>query len=309
MTKPFRFAVQGKTAASATEWTELARRCEGLGYSTLTLPDHFDGQLAPTPALATAAAVTRDLKIGALVYCNDYRHPVVLASEAATLDLLSDGRLELGIGAGWMTTDYDATGITHDRAGVRIDRMIESLQILKGLFADGAFSFNGDHYRIADLDLQPKPVQRPLPILIGGGARRMLRLAGQHADIVGVNLNLSSGVIDANTIGDGVPERFVEKIGWIKEGAGDRFDDIELHIRTHYVIFTDDRTGLAETVGGSLGLTANQALGSPAALLGDPHSMIDDLRQRRESLGFSYVTIGADEMDQFAPVVAELAGT
>lgn len=310
MPRPFRFGIQAQQASSRSEWIELAKKAEDLGYSTLTLPDHFDGQLAPAIALQAAADATTDLRVGALVWCNDYRHPVLFANEMATLDLLSDGRLELGIGAGWMKTDYEAAGMTYDRPGVRIDRMVESVEILKGLFSDGAYSFDGEHYTITDLDLQPKPLQKPYPpFLIGGGGPRMLRLAGKHADIVGVNPNLKSGAIDATTLNDALLERFVEKISWVKEGAGDRFDDIELNVRAFFVVFTDDRVGTAEAMAGGMGLTAEQALSTPLALVGTPSQMAADIVERRETLGFSYIGIGPSEMEQFAPVVAELAGT
>lgn len=310
MTKPFRFGIQAKTATSRAEWIELAKKCEDLGFSTLTLPDHFDGQLAPGLALQAAADATTTLRVGALVWCNDYRHPVVFANEMATLDLLSEGRLELGIGAGWMKSDYDAAGMTYDRPGVRIDRMVESIQILKGLFGDGAFSFEGDHYTITDLDLTPKPVQKPHPpFLMGGGGPRFLRLAGQHADIVGINPNLKAGAITADTAADATAERYLEKIGWVREGAGDRFDDIELNVRAFVVMFTDDRVGTAEALAPGMGMSAADALESPLALVGDASSMVDDLVARREQFGFSYVGIGPAEIDDFAPVVAELAGT
>src|SRR5213595_2507813 len=169
-------------AASAADFREKARTAEALGYSTLFVPDHFiDHPLAPMPAMATAAAVTNTLRVGSLVLANDYKHPVVLAREAATLDLLSDGRLELGIGAGWMTADYEKAGIPLDRAGVRISRLAESITIMKGLFGDGPFSFSGEHYRITDLDGRPKPVQQPVPFLIGGGAPKILALAAREA--------------------------------------------------------------------------------------------------------------------------------
>lgn len=310
MPHPFRFGVQGQGPVAASAWRNLARKAEDLGFSALTLPDHFDGQLAPTPALASAAEVTTNLRVGSLVYGNDYRHPVVLASEMATLDHLSDGRLEIGLGAGWMTTDYIAAGITLDRPGIRIDRMVESLHVLRGLFGPGPFSFEGEHYTITELDLQPKPVQAPHPpILIGGGGPRMLRIAGREADIVGVNANLRSGVFDAASIIDGTAESVEGKIGWIREGAGDRFTDIELHARIHFVVFCDDRAGTADALAAGFGLTGTQALESPLALFGDPASMIDDLVARRERFGFSYCTIGADVLDQFAPVVAALAGS
>ena len=301
MPKPFRFGLQAKLAPNATAWRELARKTEDLGYSTLTLPDHFDGQLAPVPALQAAADATTSLRVGALVLANDYRHPVVLASEMATIDLLSDGRLELGLGAGWMLTDYAAAGITLDRAGVRIERMVETLHILDGLFADGPFSFAGQHYTITELDLQLKPVQRPRPpVLIGGGGPRMLRTAGRYADIVGINANLRSGVFDAQTISDGTVENFVEKLAWVAEGAGDRFDQIELQARVHFVVFADDRVGTADLLASAVGLTGAQALASPLALIGDVESMIDDLVPRRERFGFSYLTVGADVIDEFA---------
>ncbi|MEZ5377247.1 MAG: TIGR03621 family F420-dependent LLM class oxidoreductase [Acidimicrobiales bacterium] len=309
MTKPFRFGVQARAAASRDEWVELARKAEDLGYSTLTLPDHFDGSMAPAIALQCAADATTNLRLGALVWCNDYRHPVVFAQEMATLDVLSDGRLELGIGAGWMQTDYVAAGMTYDRPGVRIDRMVESVHVLKGLFGDGPFSFEGEHYTITDLDLHPKPIQDKVPFLIGGGGQRMLGIAGQHADIVGVNANLRSGKIDGNTVADGVAERFAEKIQWIKDGAGDRFDDIELNVRAFFVVFTDDRQGTAEAMGQGLGLTAEQALASPLALCGTTTQMAADLVERRETYGFNYIGVGPDEMEAFAPIVAELAGT
>ena len=309
MPKPFRFAIQAKNANTRAEWVEQAKKVEDLGYSSLSLPDHFDGQLSPTPALMAAADATTTLRVGALVWCNDYRHPVVFASEMATLDILSEGRLELGLGAGWMKTDYEAAGMTYDRPGIRIERMIESMQILRGLFGEGTFNFEGDHYNITDLDLQPKPVQSPVPILLGGGGPRMLKMAGKHADIVGVNPNLKSGAIDETTVADATAERYAEKIGWVKEGAGDRFDDIELQIRIFMTMITDDRDGTAEALGPGLGMNKEQALASPLAVVGNIDQICETLVERRETYGFSYITLGAENIDSFAPVVAKLTGT
>jgi probable F420-dependent oxidoreductase len=310
VTRPFRFGVQTKTAGTRREWVETVRRIEDLGYGTITMPDHFDDQLAPSVALMAAADASEHLLIGTLVWCNDYRHPVLLAKEAATLDLLSDGRLELGLGAGWMRSDYQQSGLTYDRAGARIDRMVESIEILRGLFADGPFSFEGDHYRIDGLDGTPKPVQRPHPpFLIGGGGPRFLRLAGRLADIVGINFNLAAGSLTPEIGADATAERYEEKLGWIREGAGDRFDELELHVRVFITVVTDDRVGTAAAMAAGVGLTPEQGLASPYALVGTPAQICEDLRQRRERYGISYVVIGQDEVEDFAPVVAELAGT
>lgn len=310
MTRPFRFGVQTTTAASRAEWVELIRKIDDLGYGSVTMPDHFDDQLAPTVALMAAADASERLRIGALVWCNDYRHPVVFAKEAATLDLLSDGRLELGIGAGWMVSDYEQAGMTHDRPGVRINRMVEAIEVLKGLFGDGPFSYEGEHYTIADLDASPKPVQKPHPpFLVGGGGPRFLRLAGEHADIVGINPNMSAGAITPDIGSDATAERYEEKLGWVRDGAGDRFEDIELQIRTFFVVVTDDRKATAEALAAGVGLTPEQGLASPLALVGNPSQIAEDLRHRRERFGFSYVVVGQDQYEAFAPVVAELAGT
>src|SRR6476660_4849614 len=182
--RKFRFGIQLSTAPTAHDWLALARKAEDLGYSTLFMPDHFGEQLAPVPALMAAADATTDLRLGALVFDNDYKHPVVLAKEIATLDVLSNGRIEFGIGAGWMTTDYEQSGIPKDRDGVRIDRMVEALDVYRGAWAEGSFSFKGEHYTITDYDGLPKPLQQPgPPILIGGGGPKVLRIAAQHADI------------------------------------------------------------------------------------------------------------------------------
>ncbi|MGH9025030.1 MAG: TIGR03621 family F420-dependent LLM class oxidoreductase, partial [Acidimicrobiia bacterium] len=193
--RKFRFGVMAPRTASAKQYRENARKAEDLGFTTLFVPDHFvDHPLSPIPAMAMAAEATENLRVGSLVLGNDYRHPVALAREAATLDLLTDGRLELGLGAGWMTADYEKAGMQLDRPGVRVDRLAESIAVLKGLFADGPFSFEGRYYAVTELDGQPKPVQRPHPpILVGGGAPRVLKLAGREADIIGINANLRSG--------------------------------------------------------------------------------------------------------------------
>ena len=310
MTRPFRFGVQCTTAPSRAAWVGMARKIEDSGYSTLTMPDHFDDQLAPSVALMAAADATEVLRIGALVWCNDYRHPVVFAKEAATLDLLSEGRLELGIGAGWMSADYAQAGMTHDRAGVRIERMVEAVEVLRGLFADEPFSYDGDHYTITAVDALPKPHQKPHPpFLIGGGGPRMLRTAGRLADIVGVNPNLSSGEINAETAQDATPARYEEKLGWVREGAGGRFGEIELQVRTFIVQVTDDRQSVAEALAAGMGLSVEDGLASPLAMVGTPAQIAEDLRERRERYGFSYVVVGAAEYEAFAPVVAELVGS
>jgi probable F420-dependent oxidoreductase len=307
----FRFGVQVSDAPSAQAWRDEARKYEDLGFSTLFMPDHFiDAPLAPMVAISFAAEATKTLRIGMLVLGNDYKHPAVTAKEAATIDLLSDGRLEFGLGAGWMQTDYDALGMQYDKPGVRVDRLAEAIAVVKGAWADGPYSFKGDHYTITDYDASPKPVQQPHPpILIGGGAPRVLRLAGKEADIVGINPNLRKGAVTADALQTATAEGTKQKIEWVREGAGDRFDDIELQIRYFLGAITDDAEGFAEAVAGGFGMSGKDALESGVALCGTVEECVERLQQRREEWGVSYVIFGADQVDQFAPVVAKLAGT
>jgi len=311
MTRPFRFGVQASAARSGVEWAEQARRVEGLGYSTLFMPDHFvDTPLAPMAALPFAAAATTTLRVGMLVLGNDYKHPAVVAKEAATLDVLSGGRLEFGLGAGWMTADYEALGLQYDRPGVRIARLAEALAVVKGAWGDGPFDLAGEHYTITAYDGMPKPAQRPRPpILVGGGGPKVLRLAGREADIVGINPMLAAGVIGAEAARDTIGDATARKIGWVREGAGARFDDIELQIRYFVAAITDDARGLAEAMAPAFGVSPDEALASGAVLAGSVDEVCDTLSRRREEWGVSYLVFGDDQYEQFAPVVARLAGT
>jgi probable F420-dependent oxidoreductase len=307
---PFRFGVQLSHAPSGPAWRQLARTVEALGYTTLFLPDHFEEQLGPLVALTVAAEATTTLRVGSLVFGNDYRHPVVLAKEIATLDLLSEGRVEFGIGAGWMTTDYEQSGIPHDRPGERIDRMAESLAVLKSLWSTGAATHLGTHYRVEGAVGFPRPVQRPHPpVIIGGGGRRVLGLAAREADIVGVNPSLAAGAIGPEVIATTTAEYYDQRVAWIREAAGDRFDRLELQCLTFLVQITDDRTAALDGLASVLGVPAAEVAHAPVALVGTTGQIADTLRERRERWGFSYVVVHEAEMEAFAPVVAELTGT
>ncbi len=308
--RPFRFGVLAAKARSSSEWADTARKAEDLGYSTLVMPDHFGDQLSPIAALSTAAAVTKTLRVGTLVFANDFRHPAVLAKETATLDLLSDGRLEVGVGAGWMSVDYSSTGIVEDRPGVRIDRMIEAIAVLRGLWGDGAFSFDGEHYTITELNGRPKPVQPGgPPLVVGGGGKRVLSTAARLADIVGVNPNVGEGNVGPEAIASMSADATDEKLGWVRAAAGDRFDQIEISILKFVTIVTDDRAAVAEKVGGAMGMDAATLLASPHTLVGSAEQVADELIEQRERWQGSYVTVQSDALETFAPVVAALAGT
>jgi probable F420-dependent oxidoreductase len=297
-------------SVDAHSWAALARRVEGLGYTTLTVSDHLDEQVAPIAALMAAADATTTLRLGAMVFCNDYRHPVVLAKEAATLDALSGGRFELGLGAGWMLSDYQRAGITLDPPGLRIDRLEEAIAVIKGLFADGPCTFAGQHYRVTGLQGSPRPVQRPHPpILVGGGGRRLLGVAGREADIIGLNVNMAKGVIDADAGPNATVEATEEKIAWARQAAGPRWPGIELQVRVHLVAVTGDRLALAEALAQGFGLTVDQALSTPHALCGSPGQIAEALIERRERFGISSIGVALDALDALAPVVARLAGT
>ncbi len=307
---PFRFGVQASGPATASEWAELARRAEGLGYATLTAADHLDEQFAPLPALVAAADATTTLRVGALVLANDYRHPVVMAKEAATVDVLTDGRFELGLGAGWMTTDYEQAGLPLDPPGVRIERLAEAVGLVKRLFADGPVDHDGRHYTVRGMEGTPKPVQRPHPpIVIGGGGPRILRLAAREADVVAVNVNLAAGVIDERAGPDATEEATTAKVDLVRAAAGARTDDLELQVRIHLAVVTDDREAMAEALAPALGLSPAAALASPHALAGTVDQIVEDLEARRERWGFSYLGVSVEAMESLAPVVARLAGT
>ncbi|MBC8195159.1 MAG: TIGR03621 family F420-dependent LLM class oxidoreductase [Acidimicrobiia bacterium] len=309
MTRPFRFSIQASAPRPAAEWRELGRRAEDLGYSALSVSDHLDTEMAPLIALAVTAEATRNLRLTTLVLANDFRHPAFLAKQAATLDLLSDGRLELGIGAGWKTTDYEQSGIPLDRAGIRIERLAEAITVLKGCFADGPFDFDGEHYTIRGLDGQPACIQRPHPpILMAGGGRRMLTLAAQEGDIVGVNANMAAGVIDHRAGPSATTAATDQKLEWIREAAGDRFGDIELQTRVHMSSITDDPEGIADLMAPALGISAEDALASPHVLIGSEGQCVETLLSWRERWGLTYIGINEDSMVEFGPVVEALAG-
>jgi probable F420-dependent oxidoreductase len=308
--QPFRFAVQLEGATSGQAWRDLVRKVESLGYSTVYVPDHLGEQWAPTVALTAAVEATTTLRVGSLVYDNDYRHPVVLAKEMATLDLLSEGRVEVGLGAGWMRSDYDQSGIAYDEPAVRVARLEEAVQVMEALWADGSCTFSGEHYTVTAAIGQPRPFRRPRPtLLLGGGGRRVLSFAARHADIVGVNADLRAGYVGPEVAATVTAERFDERIGWIREAAGERFEQLELQVLTVVAAITDDRRAMAEGLAPAFGLEPAAALEVPMVVVGTVDQVCETLRERRERYGFSCYVLHEAEVEPFAPVIERLAGT
>ena len=309
--RPFRFGVQASTAPSAREWADFAKKVEDTGFDVLTMPDHFTQQLAPVPALMAAMDATTTLRTGALVFDNDYKHPVVLAKELATMDVLSDGRTEIGLGAGWMISDYEQAGIPYDSPKVRIDRFIEGIRIIKGVMADGPFSFSGDHYTVTNYEGFPKPVQKPCPpLLIGGGGKRVLTFAAKEADIIGINGTMTTGVVGPEPLATMTAESVDEKVAIVAEAAtaAGRLNDIEMNIRTFFVKVTDEREKTVDEISSMFGVDKEMIDSSPFALIGSVDYCIEELIARREKWGFSYTIVGAENVDECAPIVAALRG-
>jgi probable F420-dependent oxidoreductase len=314
--RPFRFGVINERMQAADAWVRQARETEKLGYSTFLIrdhfvPDHFGDQFAPFSALMAAANVTRTMRVGTLVIDNDYRHPVVLAKEVATLDLLSGGRFEVGLGAGFLKTEYDKAGLTFDPPGVRISRLTEALEVLKGLFADGPVTFHGQHYRIDELDGYPKPVQRPHPpIHIGAGSKRMLMLAGREANTVGLlNSSTRTGTLVDDPV-ERLADTLAQKLAWVRDGAGERFPDIELSM-TMALEVTGDRRQAAETLIRAREwhtVTVAQVLDMPSIFIGSIDEICEVMEARRERFGISYYVVPDRLRDSLAPVVERLSG-
>lgn len=302
--RPFRFGVSGGRASRA-EWLDLARKAEDLGYSSLLLPDHFGRQLAPLPALLAAAMVTRSLRVGTIVLDNDFRHPVVLAKEAATVDLLTDGRLELGIGAGWLAADYRAAGLPFDPPGVRVARLAEAVRVLKAFFnAEGPVTFEGTFYRVQQLE--PFPPRR-VRLLIAGSRRRMLELAAREADIVGLeDRQFADRATGAEQI---LVASIADQVQIVRNAAGPRFSEVELNVFAARTEVTDNRASAVREIASQLQQETHQVESSASFLIGSVESIVDQLQERRERLGISYVMVWDRVMDAFAPVVARLAGT
>jgi probable F420-dependent oxidoreductase len=308
--KPFRFGVNVGRAGSRAEWAEKARKLEALGYSALTVPDHLADLLAPMPALVGAAAATTHLRVGTNVLNNDFRHPVLVAREAATVDLLTEGRLQLGLGAGHMQSEYDQGGVRFDAGGARVERLTEAVAIIKGLLKGQQVTFTGQHYRVTGHTIHPLPVQRPHPpLLIGGNGRHLLTLAAKEADIVGLSgITFRRGGAQPDLSGwraEGVDER----VQLMREAAGDRYDRLELNALVQRVVVTDDRRQAAEELTRRwTQLSPEEILQSPYVLIGTVDHLVEDLQARRERWDISYYVIFEPYIDAFAPVVACLAG-
>ncbi len=306
----FRFALQVSRTASPAAWRELARKAEDLGYSTLYVPDHLDDQWAPMIALAVAAEATSTIRVGTLVLDNDFRHPVLLAKEAATLDVMTDGRFEFGIGAGWMTTDYEQSGIPMDRPSVRVDRLAESLEIMRAMWQTGSATFSGRHYEVMEASGVPAPVTPGgPPLVIGGGSKRILSLAGQYADVVSIVPSLAAGQIGPEVAAEAVVEKYADRVRWATEAAGDRAGDLEFQCWTVAVQVVPNADQVIEAMASLFDLTPDQLRAAPLALFGTTSEIIETLRKRREELGFSYIVVHEAEMEALAPVIGELAGT
>jgi len=314
MPHPFRFGVSFH--ALSPDWREEVRRIESLGYSTVFFPDHFGDQWDPTAAITAVGVVSERLRVGTLVYDVDYRHPVVFAKQAATIQLLTNGRHEFGFGAGWMETDYVEAGIPYDRPGVRIERMEEALQIIRSMWTQERTSFEGKRYTIRDVAQAAagQDVSAPPRILIGGGGKRVLGVAGRHADIVGINPRLIEGKVVPETPADLRPERVREKVGWVREAAEKAGRDparIEFNTLAFVVKVTDDPSGLRGALATSSGMSEDEVADCPIFLTGSASEISERLEKRREETGISYVVLAAsshDALEPFAEVVERLAG-
>jgi len=322
-TRPFRFSVQAFEAGSGRQWTDTARRAEDLGYSTLFLTDHYFGpgdvsaasghrpvDVAPLTAMTAAAMATTRLRVGCRVFCVDYHNPVVLAKELATLDMLSEGRVEAGLGAGWVAAEYEGLGLAMDPAGVRIDRLAEVVQVLKAHWGGEPLDVQGAHVHASGFAGRPLPVQQPHPpIFIGGGAPRVLRLAGRLADIVSINFNNAAGKLGSGSVASSTRDATVQKLGWIREGAGERFGDIELELAAYFIAISDDPADAMAAMAERFGVAPGALAEHPHALIGSVDQVCEKLERQRDELGISYVNVAQRSMEAFAPVVARLTGT
>jgi probable F420-dependent oxidoreductase len=294
MPLPFRFGVQ-EAALPAPGWSARVRQIEELGYSILLVPDHFGPQWEPVAMLAAAAAVTERLRIGSLVFSVDYRHPVVLAKAAATLQLLSEGRFEFGLGAGWMVSDYAEAGVACDPIPVRIERLDEALQVIRSLWTQPSTDFEGKHYQLRGAQQAGAlPAQGAPRVFVGGGGPRVLRLAGRHADIVGINPVMAEGRITPQSSADLAPQRVREKVGWMREGAlaaGRDPDSIELNALVTELHVSDDPGAVRRRLAADHGMSEAEVAGCPMYLTGSLSEIHDGLVQRREDTGINYLIL------------------
>jgi probable F420-dependent oxidoreductase len=302
--RPFRFGLIMTSVESRKAWAEAAKRVEDSGFSVLLVPDHFALPVAPVPAMLAAAEATTVLRVGSYVLANDFRHPAVLAKEAATLDLLTDGRFELGLGAGWNGAEYRRAGIPFESGRVRFERLNEAVRVIKALLDSGSADFDGTHYRTEGLPCPVRTVQTPLPLLLGGGGRRMLRFAAEQASIVGLMGAARDGAIDMSTVSE---QATLRRIGWIRDAAGARFDQIELNVFVFQARLTEDRAAAVETIARDASLDPALVAASPHYLLGTREQMREQLLRLRAEHGLSYFAFFDRDLPMVAPVVAQLA--
>ena len=304
---PFRFAVHSSVAPTMAAWRNHARLAEGFGYSALYVTDHFDDQFGPLVAATVAAEATTSLQVGTLVLNNDLRNPVVLAKEIASLGLAAEGRVEVGLGAGWLRSDYAETGVRYDDPGTRVERLAESLTIMKSLWSEDATTFAGRHYNVAGASCNPRP---PLPprVIVGGGSKRILTVAAEQADIVGVNTSLASGEKGGDLASEATFDHYDRCLEWVRDAAGDRFGSLELQIAAFAVRVVASSRGAAQ-IAAMLGFRGEDALDLPIVLIGSVDDLCERLIERRQRWGFSNVVVPGEAMEGFAPVVARLAGT
>jgi probable F420-dependent oxidoreductase len=322
--KAFRFAVQAFNSPSPRAWRDLIRRTEDSGYSAFHLADHILGSgaameaaahppqmLAAVPAIASALEMTTRIKVGCRVFCMDYRQPVVLAKEAATMHWLSEGRLELGLGAGWIGSEYAAIGLRFDDIGVRLRRFAEVVQGVKAFMRGGPVQVEGEWINWSGFSALPEVSACP-PIMIGGGSKGILSLAAREADIVSLNFNNRSGTLGQEGVVSGLAEQTARKIGWIREAAGTRFEALELEIGAYLTVVTDHQEATASAIAAQLGISSADLLAGPHNLVGSVDYICEELERRREVYGINYITVLEDGDNdiarQFAPVVARLAG-
>lgn len=326
MSRPFRFSLQSFNTDSPANWRSLISKTEDLGYDSFFLADHFlsDGpalestfhppqMLGAVPAIAMALEQTSTLRVGCRVFCNDYRHPIILAKEAATMDYLSEGRLEFGLGAGWIRNEYEAVDLPFDAFPDRFERFAETVHAYKAFMSGEPLNVKGDHINWSGFSGTPTPAQKPWPpLMIGGGSRKILEFAGREADIVSLNFNNRAGMLGPDGMNSGLAEATAKKIEWIKNGAGDRFKQIELEIGAYNTFVTDHQQPTAAAIGEALGMSTDDILSHPHCLIGSVDFICEELERRRETYGISYIAVlddGENNMvEAFAPVVARLSG-